>query len=421
MKRWIYVINSLFALWLISAPATMGYDSKALMISDLVSGFLILVASIIAINFKKDSMKWFIGMIGLWLTFAPILFWAPDAASYANDTIIGTLLMMTSLIVPSLVESAEPHDTGFPTGWSYNPSTWEQRTPIIILAFLGFLMARYLSAFQLGHTASAWDPFFGKGTEKILTSDVSKWFPVSDAGLGAWSYLIDAIFGAVGGVRRWRTMPWVVLLFGLMVVPPGVTSIILVILQPLAVGEWCSICLATAVVMLLMVPPAIDEVVATIQAMYVAKINNQRLWTIFWEGVPLEYSPALIEKRPYQFPWNLLICTCLGSWLMYSPEFFKATGIASDANHVLGALIVTTAIVATAEVGRPVRFANCFFGLILVLSIWFLPGSEINYKINATIIGSLLFIFSMPLGKISDRFGNYDYWVQWTPFHRQKN
>ncbi len=51
--------------------------------------------------------------------------------------------------------------------------------------------------------------------------------PVSDAGLGAFSYFIDAIAAAIGGVRRSRFVPWLAALFGLLVIPPGVASIVI--------------------------------------------------------------------------------------------------------------------------------------------------------------------------------------------------
>ena len=35
-----------------------------------------------------------------------------------------------------------------PKGWSYNPSSWKQRLPIMLLAFFGFLMARILPLFN---------------------------------------------------------------------------------------------------------------------------------------------------------------------------------------------------------------------------------------------------------------------------------
>lgn len=420
MIRWIYVMNIFLGLWLLFSPVSMNYPSVPLFYSDLISGALVILASAIALKFKADVMKWFIGAVGFWVSFAPLMFWAPDAASYANGALIGSLLMLCSLVIPSIVETHEDGDTGIPSGWSYNPSTWEQRTPIILLAFIGFLMARYLSAFQLGQIKSAWDPFFGNGTETILTSDISKWFPVSDAGLGAWSYLLDAIFGAVGGERRWRTMPWVVMIFGFMVIPPGLTSITLVILQPIGVGAWCTICLATAVVMLLMVPPAIDEVVATVQVMMAAKSDKKSLWKVFWKGAPPQYAMIVKKEEPFKLSLSLLICTALGCWLMYSPAFFGAQNLASHSNHVMGALVVTVAIIATADVGRPARFANCFFGLLLAASIWFLPGADLEYKLNSVIVGILVFVLSVPRGKVSDHFGSYDKLVNWMPFKRLK-
>jgi hypothetical protein len=80
-----------------------------------------------------------------------------------------------------------------PPGWTYNPSTFWQRGPIIALALFSFLPARYMAAFQLGHIESVWDPFFT--TETVLLSDVSHAWPISDAGLGALAYLLEGLSG----------------------------------------------------------------------------------------------------------------------------------------------------------------------------------------------------------------------------------
>src|SRR5688572_21641024 len=95
-------------------------------------------------------------------------------------------------------------DPRTPPGWSYNPSTWLQRMPIIVLAVLGFAIAGYLALFQLRVIPDVWEPFFGGGSEAILTSWVSKLLhPMPDAGLGALSYLLDAVAGIIGGTKRW--------------------------------------------------------------------------------------------------------------------------------------------------------------------------------------------------------------------------
>ena len=96
-----------------------------------------------------------------------------------------------------------------------------QRAPILALALFSFFLARYMTAFQLGHITSAWDPIFGDGTVLVLGSDLSKSFPISDAGLGAFTYLVELLSGFMGDPRRWRTMPWMVALFGFMVIPLG--------------------------------------------------------------------------------------------------------------------------------------------------------------------------------------------------------
>ena len=51
-----------------------------------------------------------------------------------------------------------------PPGWDYNPSSWKQRLPLIIIAIVGFFIALYMGLFQLKVLDSVWDPFFGEGT-----------------------------------------------------------------------------------------------------------------------------------------------------------------------------------------------------------------------------------------------------------------
>jgi len=90
-------------------------------------------------------------------------------------------------------------------------------------------------------------------------------WPVSDADLGAMTYMVELLFTFMGDRRRWRTMPWMVALFGVAVIPLGITSIVLVMMQPVVVGHWCTLCLITASAMLLMIPLSLDEVAAMIQ------------------------------------------------------------------------------------------------------------------------------------------------------------
>jgi hypothetical protein len=169
-----------------------------------------------------------------------------------------------------------------PPAWSYNPSSWPQRLPVIVLALLGFAIAGYLALYQLGVFARVWEPFFGDGSRRILNSGVSHALPVPDAALGAFGYLLDAVAGAVGGRARWRTMPWIVLLFGLAVGPLGAVSILLVILQPVVYDSFCTLCLVSAAISVLMIGPAMDEFLASLQWLKAERERGRSWWRAFW-------------------------------------------------------------------------------------------------------------------------------------------
>jgi uncharacterized membrane protein len=158
-------------------------------------------------------------------------------------------------------------DTGSdtPPGWSYDPSSWRERIPILVLALVGFCIASYLALYQLGVLKHVWEPFFGDGSERVLHSVISRLLPVPDAALGAAGYLADVVSGVVGGRGRWRTLPWVVIVFGIAVGPLGAVSITLVIIQPLLVHGWCTLCLTSALISVLMIGPAMDEMLASLQ------------------------------------------------------------------------------------------------------------------------------------------------------------
>ena len=77
-----------------------------------------------------------------------------------------------------------------PPGWSYNPSTWGQRLPAVAAAVVGFGIASYLTLFQLNVVSTVWEPFFGDGSRRVLTSKLSTMLPVPDALLGALLWAI---------------------------------------------------------------------------------------------------------------------------------------------------------------------------------------------------------------------------------------
>ena len=83
---------------------------------------------------------------------------------------------------------------------------------------------------------------------------------------------------------RWRRMPWIVILFGLAVGPLGAISVLLVILQPVLFDAWCTLCLLSAVISVVMIPPAMDELLASLQHLRQQHDQGGSLWHAFWHG-----------------------------------------------------------------------------------------------------------------------------------------
>ena len=192
-----------------------------------------------------------------------------------SDTLVGALIFGFAVCLkPEAGAFALASFNGpeISPGWSYNPSAWSQRMPIILMALFGLYVSRYLAGYQLGHIPAVWDPFFAgsptdpqNGTEEVITSAVSRAFPVSDAALGGYTYVLEILTGLVGARMRWRTMPWLVVLVGLMMAPLGVTSIFFIIIQPIVIGTWSIIALAGAAAVLIQIPYSLDELIATLQ------------------------------------------------------------------------------------------------------------------------------------------------------------
>jgi nucleoside-diphosphate-sugar epimerase/uncharacterized membrane protein len=427
---WPHFANAILGLWLVTSVFALEYGSLSLQISDVVSGALVLVLAILSLAGPprtKFWSPWANSFVGVWLLFAPLVFWAPTSAIYSNDTLAGILVIVFAVLAPGMPMKAGmvmPAGPDVPRGWSYNPSSWPQRAPIIALALVGFFLSRQMTAFQLHYISSFADPFFGSGTVRVLTSDVSRAFPIPDAGLGAVAYTIEFLMGFMGDKRRWRTMPWMVLFFGILVVPLGIVSITLVILQPIAVGAWCTPCLLAATAMLIMITLTLDEVAATLQFLVHAHREGLPLWKTFWMGGVLpEVAEVTRPVRPVvvrpsamawgvKLPWNLIATTVLGFWLMLAPGTLASVGFAAHSDHVIGALIITASVIALADVGRAARFINVLFGGWVMASPWLLNGATTGTKWSDVIVGALVLLLSFRRGPIGDRYGSYERFIR---------
>jgi hypothetical protein len=173
--------------------------------------------------------------------------------------------------------------------WDYNPSGWSQRIPLCVLALVATAIAGYMAAYQWRLIDEVWDPVFGEQSRKVLDSDVSekmrRWMRIPDAALGAIGYLSEAILGLAGSTRRWQYRPWMVILFGIDVIPLGIASAVLVVMQGTVVGSWCFLCLVTAVISLLLVYFAYDEVWSCLKYLHRVWRRSHSVhivWDTFW-------------------------------------------------------------------------------------------------------------------------------------------
>ena len=458
--RWAHFTNIGLGLWLAASPLiydavtteTVGpavravtierglpsveWRAGALMASDVVSGFLIALFGAMSLS-KRTAWfgQWAVAVIGIWLLFAPLLFWSPSAAQYQNDLLIGALVIAFSVLVPmmpgmSMEGMMDPKVV--PPGWTYCPSTGAQRLPIAAMGLVGLLIARMLTAYQLGHVDYAWEPFFAgdpldprNGTEEIITSSVSQAWPIPDAGLGAVSYMLEILMAVMGSRARWRTMPWMVTFFGILVIPLGVVSIYFIIIQPIVIGTWSTPALIAALAMLIMIPFALDEVIAMGQYLYWSYCRGEPLIRIFFKGGAVEdgkedtsdalASPAAFWKdttRGITLPWTLIASMAIGAFLMFTRLVFGTWGSMANSDHVVGALIITVAIIATAEVARPLRFINVLFGAWLLLAPWVLEGASTVAAAVSIVLGLALIGLSLPRGRrSSEHYAGWDRYV----------
>jgi hypothetical protein len=207
-----------------------------------------------------------------------------------------------------------------------------------------------------------------------------------------------------------------VILFGVFIIPPGVTSIVLVILQPVSIGDWCTLCLVASVVMLLMVSPALDEVIATGQFLLRTWRTGGGVWRVFWRGESRTENEPEIQSRSlfsellrsieaFSAPWNLWLSTMVGIWLMVAPTVLQLAGRIADHTHIVGALVVTFSVVAFAESARPVRALNILCGLWLLFAPWILDGDTSSWPGLSVVSGLALIGFSLRRGQIEERYG----------------
>lgn len=412
------------------------WRSMAMAINDIATGLMITLFGFMSLS-KRTAWfgQWAATFAGIWLFFAPLIFWAPSATVYLNDMLVGALVIAFSVLVPMMpgMSMAGMMDRKVvPPGWTYCPSTAAQRFPIAALGLIGLLISRHLTAYQLGYIDTAWEPFFAgsaldprNGTEEIITSHVSEAWPIPDAGLGAVSYMLEILMAVMGTRDRWRTMPWMVTFLGILVIPLGVTSVYFIIIQPVLLGTWSTLALAAALAMVIMVPFMLDEVIAMFQFLKWARRRGKPLIRTFFKGDAVESgdeyevdtlaSPRLLladTVRGVTLPWTLLASIALGLLLMFTRPIFDTSGSMANSDHVVGALVITVAIIATAEVARALRLINLGFAAWLAAAPWLLDGASALASVASVVMGLALAALSLPRGRRSkEHYASWDAYV----------
>ena len=429
--RWAHFVNIALGAWLFSQPPLIGVDEPPLARAEVALGLATMIFATLSLSWRLRWARWACAAVGALVMAAPFLFWTGNGAAYLSDTLVGALIFGFSVctrpeVGPSPLAVLAGPET--PLGWSYNPSALSQRLPIILLALVGLQISRYLAAYQLGHVDTVWEPFFmgspddpRNGTEEIITSHVSKAWPVSDAAVGGYTYMLEILTGIVGSRMRWRTMPWLVLLFGLMIAPLGVTSIFFIIIQPIVIGTWSTLALLATAVMLVQIPYSLDELLATVQFIR-RRVRAGKSWLrvfLFGDrdegeettpGDEFDRRPGTILAEMWRggvsLPWNLGLGALVGVWLMFTRLTVGADGSQANADHMIGSLALTIISLAAAEMARPLRFLLIPLGAALI-GVPFIYGSTTAEVANSVVCGLALIALSLRRGGIRERYGSW--------------
>ena len=440
--RWAHMVNIGLGGWLLTQPLLLDVQEPGLRGSEMTLGLMLMIAASFALSWRAVWARWLCAGIGAAVMAVPFLWSTGHAAAYLSDTLVGALVFGLAVCSkPEPGSSAVAALTGpsVPPGWSYNPSGWTQRLPIIVLALLGLYVSRYLAGYQLGHIPGLWDPFFDgsasdprNGTEEIVTSWVSTALPVSDAALGGYTYLLEILTGLAGSRQRWRTAPWLVLLFGLLIVPLGMTTILFIVIQPVVLGTWSTLALVGAAAVLVQIPYSLDELLATCQFLRRrARAGKPWLRVLFLgdtddmavagDARPAENAGDEFDRSPVAvlravagggvgLPWNLALAGVIGLSLLFTRVTLGAEGSLADAHHIIGSLVLTVVSIAAADVARPLRALNALLGVGLMSVPLLLDGSSTTTAVTIG-LGLALVLLSVRRGPIRDRYGNWSRWL----------
>jgi hypothetical protein len=72
--------------------------------SDVTGGILVMALAAIAFRSGHVWPAWANIFVGLWLAFAPLLFWTRSPAAFKNDMLVGTLVIAFAILIPMMMQ-----------------------------------------------------------------------------------------------------------------------------------------------------------------------------------------------------------------------------------------------------------------------------------------------------------------------------
>jgi hypothetical protein len=219
-------------------------------------------------------------------------------------------------------------------------------------------------------------------------------------------------------------MPWLVLLFGLMIVPLGAVSVGFIIIQPTMIGALCALCMLQAAVTVVLIPYSVDEVLATIQFLIRSKRVGRSFWRTLFRGdagfseqkdelqrIELPFAKMVREflSGGVTYPWTLIASAAIGIYLLLTPLTHGTAPPLYFSDHVVGCLIVTIAVTALAELTRLLRLLNVPLGLWVAASPFLLEGGTMVATVADVVLGLALAVLSLPRGARSqEQYGGWN-------------
>ncbi len=103
--------------------------------------------------------------------------------------------------------------------------------------------------------------------------------------------------------------------------------------------------------------------------------------------------------------WARLLSAALGAWLMAAPDVLSHGGSAGLNDHVVGPIVVGSAVVAAWPVMRPLRWVGLVVGAWLLVAPWIFGDYGTAAMENASVVGFLLSALALLGGERESRFG----------------